>query len=214
MAALSERGRAFVALDLPGHGLSEGQRCHLAEVTDAVLAVAAAFGPIDAAVAHSFATGGTALAVTEGLPARRLVLIAPPLGYRAPGDVAGNATDAAHQRWRRIASELGFGPEVGDTALDVYRASLGPTRRRFDLSDGLRELAAEVLLLASVDDERFDVLPARQVAAQAANVEFIELVGLDHRRSARGGTAVDAMVQFLEQGISQDARVITDSQAE
>ena len=78
MAELSTRGRAFVAFDLPGHGFSEGERCLTAEVPDAVLAVVAALGPVDAAVAHSFASSGTALAVSEGAPVERLVLIAPP----------------------------------------------------------------------------------------------------------------------------------------
>src|SRR6185295_18550638 len=36
MAELETRGRAFVALDLPGHGFSEGERCLSNEVPDAL----------------------------------------------------------------------------------------------------------------------------------------------------------------------------------
>src|SRR5262249_42394032 len=123
MAALSARGQAFVALDLPGHGFSEGERCLTNEVPAAVAAVATAIGPIDAPVAHSFACSGTAQAVSEGLSIDRLVRIAPPLAYRTPSKAAGDATDGAHQRWRRIADELGFDPAIGDKALDIYLAS-------------------------------------------------------------------------------------------
>lgn len=198
MAELRARGRAFVALDLPGHGFSEGERCLTAEVPDAVLAVAGALGPVDAAVAHSFATGGTALAVAEGLPAERLVLIAPPLAYRSPDEHLGEPTTAGHQRWRRIASELGYDPEVGDRALDAYRTSLGPSRGAWELSDGLAALPTDVLLLASADDERFDIVSARAFAAGVPRCRLVELGGLDHRASARAPAAVDAMVEFVE----------------
>jgi pimeloyl-ACP methyl ester carboxylesterase len=197
MAALRARGRAFVALDLPGHGFSGGEQCLFPEVADAALAVATALGPVDAAVAHSFASGGTALAVWEGIPAKRLVLIAPPLAYRAPDESAGGATDGAHQRWRRIANELGHGPEVADRALDLYEARLDPSRAGFDLGTGLATLDADVLLLASIDDERFDVASARKLAAAVPNAVLEELVGLDHRGSARAAAAVDAIVSFV-----------------
>lgn len=211
MSALMARGRSFVAFDLLGHGFSEGERCLTAEVPDACLAVAAALGPVDAAVAHSFASSGTALAVAEGMAVERLVLIAPPLAYRTPGDTAGDAIDAGHQRWRRLAHDLGFDPAIGDTALETYIASLGPTRGGWDLAHGLRELTTEVLLVASVDDERFDINAARTFATQLSQCVLIELAGLDHRASAREPTAVDAIVHFLDRGLA-DTTTNTGSQ--
>lgn len=197
MAALSERDQSFVALDLPGHGFSEGERCLVPEVADAVLAVHGALGPIRSVVAHSFACGATALAVAEGAAVERLVLIAPPLAYRDPGATAGDAVDAGRQRWRRIAGELGFDPAVGDVAIGRYLQSLGPRRAGWDITEGLAELPAEVLLLASADDERFDLAAAEATASRLSNCALVELAGLDHRGSARGDDAVDAMVGFL-----------------
>jgi pimeloyl-ACP methyl ester carboxylesterase len=198
MAELRSRGRAFVAFDLPAHGFSEGERCMSAEVPDAVLAVAAALGPVDAAVAHSFATGGTCLAVSEGVRVERLVLIAPPLAYRAPSEAAAGATDAGHQRWRRIAGELGFDAAVGDRALAAYRATLGPRRAAWNMSESLAALGADVRLMASVDDERFDIVSARAVAAaHLPPGALVELTGLDHRSSARAAPAVAAIAAFV-----------------
>jgi pimeloyl-ACP methyl ester carboxylesterase len=198
MAELRARGRAFAALDMPGHGFSEGERCGPADISDALAAVAKALGPIDAMVAHSAASGGTVMAVEEGVAVERLVLIAPPISYRNPGPAAGDATDVAHQRWRRIAAELGFDPTIGDQAIEIYNSSLGPSRARWDLSDALANLKADVLFVASVDDERFDVDSARAFCQPMANVEFVTLTGLDHRASARHATAVDAIASFLD----------------
>jgi pimeloyl-ACP methyl ester carboxylesterase len=198
MSELNARGRAFVALDLPGHGFSDGERCLSAEVPDAVGAVAAAIGPVDAAVAHSFACGGTAMAVAEGVSVEQLVLIAPPVAYRNPGDAAGGSTDAGQQRWRRIAVDLGFDPAIGDQALEIYLASLGPSRASWSFENGLRSLRANVLVVASVDDERFELDSASTFFAQLPNVEFVTLTGLDHRASARADTAVDAIASFVD----------------
>jgi pimeloyl-ACP methyl ester carboxylesterase len=198
MSELTTRRRAFVVFDLPGHGLSEGERCLTAEVPDAVAAVAAALGPVDAAVAHSFACSGTAMAVDEGVSVKQLVLIAPPVAYRDPGKAAGDATNAAQQRWRRIAADLGFTPTIGDQALEVYLSSLESSRGSWDLTNGLTSIRASILVVASADDERFDLDSARSVFAQMPNVEFAMLTGLDHRGSARADTAVDAIASFLD----------------
>jgi pimeloyl-ACP methyl ester carboxylesterase len=197
MGELAGRPKAFVALDLPGHGFSGGERCLTNEVPDAVLAVAAALGPVDSAVAHSFAGGGTARAVSEGLPVDRLVLIAPPLAYRTPGAAAGDAADGAHQRWRRIAAELGYDPSVGDRALEAHLATIPPNRARFNLRQGLADLPVEVLLLASVDDERFDIASARSLVERLPQATLVELTGLDHRDSARDARAVHAIADFV-----------------
>jgi pimeloyl-ACP methyl ester carboxylesterase len=198
MARLRARGRAFVALDLPAHGFSEGDRCLTAEVPDAVRAAAAALGPVDAAVAHSFASAGTAMAVAEGLAVKSLVLIAPPLSYRTPGDSEGGVAKAGNQRWQRIARELGFDAAVGDRALEAYLARLGPSRAAWDFSSDLAGLDTDLVLIASVDDERFDIVSARALAATLPNATLVELAGLDHRASARDERAVAVIVTVLE----------------
>lgn len=198
MAALKARERPFVALDLPAHGFSGGERCMVAEVADTVGAVARALGPIDAAVAHSFSANGTAIAVAEGVPAHRLVCIAPPGAYKKPNEAAAGGSNPAYQRWRRIADGLGFDVAVGERAHDVYLAGLGPSRAAWTFAEGLETLDSDVLLMASVDDERFNIASARALADQLPRGTFVELVGLDHRASARDATAVAAILAFLE----------------
>jgi hypothetical protein len=139
--------------------------------------------------------------VVEGMTAQRLVLIAPPLAYRNPSESTGTAragADAGHQRWRRIAGELGFDAAIGDRALAAYRATLGPDRAGWDMSSALSNLGADVRLVASADDERFDAASARALAAaQLPAGAFVELAGLDHRASARAASAVAAIADVV-----------------
>jgi pimeloyl-ACP methyl ester carboxylesterase len=133
----------------------------------------------------------------EGLAVDRLVLIAPPLAYRTPAAAAEDAADGAHQRWRRIATDLGYGPAVGDRALETYLAAIPPGRARFDLADGLAALEVDVLLLASVADERFDIAAARELVRHLQRGTLVELAGLDHRASARDPGAVRVIADFV-----------------
>jgi pimeloyl-ACP methyl ester carboxylesterase len=198
MAALKATGRAFVVVDLPAHGFSGGTRCMVAEVADTVLAVAQQLGPIDAAVAHSFSANATALAVAEGMPARRLVFIAPPGTYQQPREAAVAGSNPAYQRWRRIADRLGYETSIGEAAHDRYVASLGAFRAAWTFAEGLATLDSDVLLMASVDDEQFNLASARALAEHLPRGSFVELVGLDHRASARDHMAVAAILDFLE----------------
>ena len=61
-----------------------------------------------------------------------------------------------------------------------------------------------MLLVASVDDERFDIASARALAAPLPRCALVELAGLDHRASAGDATAVAAIVAFLGDGLPTD----------
>lgn len=111
--ALASRNRATVVLDLPGHGLSEGDNGFAPAGAEAIAAVAKVLGPVDAVAGHSIGCWAAALAFSEGLNADRFVLMAAPLG-------------ATSERWRRAAVRLDFPAEVGERALALYRERLRP----------------------------------------------------------------------------------------
>ena len=185
MTALLSAGRAVVAFDLVAHGFSEGERGLTYELVDAAHEVVEALGPVDALVAHSFAGGGSALAISEGLPAERLVLIAPPLW-------PSNAT-----RFHRVAAQYGYPAEVADRARDIYRATTTASRADYDMRTRVTELDAAVLIVSSLDDERMAVEDARTLAPMLRNGELFELQGPDHRGCAQDPVVIRRVVEFL-----------------
>jgi pimeloyl-ACP methyl ester carboxylesterase len=185
MAALLEAGRAVVAFDFPAHGFSEGDRGLTYELVDAAHAVVDELGPIDAIVAHSFAGGGSALAISEGLPAERLVLVATPLWH-------ANAT-----RFHRVAAQFGYPTEVADRARAIYRATTTASRADYDMRTRVTELDAAVLIVSSLDDERMAVEDARTIAPMLRNGELFELRGPDHRGCAQDPVVIQRVVAFL-----------------
>lgn len=185
MVALQASQQPFVAFDLPAHGFSEGERGLTFETADALHAVAERLGPVESLVAHSFASGGSTLAASEGLPISRLALIAPPLW------------PASASRFHRVAAHLGYPEEVGDRALAKYSATTTARRVGYDVRRQLVELDASVLLVAGVDDERMAVDDARVLAPSLTDGELFEVDGVDHRETAQDPRVISRVIEFL-----------------
>jgi pimeloyl-ACP methyl ester carboxylesterase len=185
--ALIDRDGALVVLDLPAHGLSEGEWGLGPQAADGIAAVVAAMGPIDAVVAHSFAAGGVILAMSEGgLAVDRMVLVAPPLR-------TGN-------RWLRYADRLGVSDDVAFAAQAIYEERIGPARASFDFRAELIDLDVDLLVVHSADDERFPLQDSQEVVPKCRGGELVVVEGLSHRRSARDPEVVARIAAFVSDG--------------
>lgn len=79
-ARLAGEGFRAVAVDMPAHGRSSGRLTSLVEWLAVLRALPAAIGTPDAVVGHSFGATALTMALADGFPAQRAVLLAPPLG--------------------------------------------------------------------------------------------------------------------------------------
>ena len=99
--ALDRAGARIVALDLPAHGFSEGEKLSAEDAAAAILAVAAKEGPFAAVIAHSFGCPSTVLALEGGLETNAVVFFAPPLRqidqFRRLGGRHGREPDAIEE---------------------------------------------------------------------------------------------------------------------
>ncbi|HEY7438787.1 MAG TPA: alpha/beta hydrolase family protein [Acidimicrobiia bacterium] len=193
--ALVERDQSVVAFDMPAHGFSDGEWGLHPQAGDAVLAVAAALGPIDAVVGHSSGAAVAGLAIREGLTADRAVLIAPPLR----GD----------NRWLRVADRLGYSQDVAIAAQTIYEERIGRARADFDLRSELPRVNVDLMVIHSVDDERMPFSDSQEVVRQCSGAELLAVTGLTHRRTARDVEVVVRTADYLTQrrdrgGSSQD----------
>ena len=109
---LLSRGLSVVALDAPGHGRSSRGLSSAVQFARALRAVVDATGPVHGVVAHSLGGAAVALAVRDGLPVTRVVLIASPQNppawvepFAARFDIAPHVVDLMKRRSER---RLGF----------------------------------------------------------------------------------------------------------
>jgi hypothetical protein len=182
-AALVEAGFSPVAFDSPAHGEAPGPRTNVPEMARAAAAVAEAMGPLYGIVAHSVGAAVTALALQRGLPAARVVFLAP----------AGNPDGFT----RTFAARLGLGP-----------SSVRAMRRRAERRIGLRFEDLDVRALARgqrvpllvVHDREDGEIGWRDGAAVAdawPGAELLTTRGLGHHRLLKDAAVIARAVAFL-----------------
>lgn len=182
--ALAPFGRAVVAMDLPGHGFSEGDRAPLLLCAEKIAKVASEFGPVDAAVGHSFGCPGIVTAIEEhGFAPGRVVLIGA----------------ASHQRGqiRRIAERNDIPDAVVEEIFASYEADVGKPVDWFDLRRAAPAMTADALILHSADDDACDWTGARDVADVWPRAEFVLTDGLGHRMICQDPSVVERIVDFV-----------------
>lgn len=135
---LVERGLRVVAVDAPSHGRSgpgpTGPRSgHGVEFSHALAAVAAEVGPARAVVAHSVGALAAGLAIVDwGMPAERLVLLAPFCDLRSGLDDFGRALSLGPRTRRELDGRLAVRVGRPVSAFDLQRLSV-PVRDRLPL---------------------------------------------------------------------------------
>lgn len=177
-------GRAVVALDLPAHGFSEGERAPLLVGAKAVADVARAMGPIDAVVAHSFGCPATVTAIEEhGLAPGRVVLIG----------------TALHQRGQiiRLAERNDIPMDVVEAIFATYEEDVGKPVDWFDLRRAAPMMTAKALILHSLDDDACDYRGAQELADVWPGAELALTDGLGHRLIAQDPSVVERIVDFV-----------------
>jgi pimeloyl-ACP methyl ester carboxylesterase len=170
---LRRSGLRVVAFDFPAHGHSPGRRTNLAQCARAMLGVAEHYGPIDAAVAHSFG-GFVSLLVAEGgpplpraHPIGRFVLLACP---NRLADVT-----------RNFSERLGLSAQ----AQRVYEHHLERVGHRpvatFSAAELLAKVGAPALVIHGSDDREVPFRNAEEIARTCPTARLVSFDGFGHR---------------------------------
>lgn len=170
---LRRSGFRVVAFDFPAHGHSPRRHTNLADCARAMLGVAEHYGPIDAAVAHSFG-GFVSLLVAEGGPPlprahdiKRLVLLA------CPNHLADVTAE--------FGSELGLSRQ----AQRCYERHLERVGHRpvasFSSARLLNAAGVQALVVHGTDDREVPFRNAEEIEQACATARLLAFPGMGHR---------------------------------
>ena len=189
---LVHKGYRVIALDAPGHGDSAPgafgpRRGLLTEFCAALAAAIEAYGPAHAVIGHSLGGLAITVALLDGLPAERAVLIAP-----AP-DTMAYTVDFARQ--------LGFSEGVRRRFTGRIAQRVGRPMADFDVLARARETEVTPLPPLFIVHDRADrevaVRDGQALAAAWPRAEFTATEGLGHRRILRDPQVVRLVVDRL-----------------
>jgi pimeloyl-ACP methyl ester carboxylesterase len=179
-------GRQVVALDAPAHGESLGEEAHPLLFAMALHEAVAEIPELEAVVGHSMGAGATALALAEGLPAERAVLIAGPASIAGVlqrfGEFLHLPPPAARSFVRRVEGHTGV--PVGD--LEVSRLA--------------QRLHLPALIVHDRNDTSVPFSDGEAIAHAWPSAEFLATQGLGHWNVLKDPQVVNQISRFLLRG--------------
>lgn len=182
-SALLGAGLSVVALDLPAHGASKGERSSIPQAARALKAVGHALGPFHGAVAHSLGSPVLVEAMHAGMQVSRVVLIAAPAHY---------------ERYARgFAAAAGLDSQGADAMLDRLQEVMGMDVREVSLPARAPHLAQPALFIHSSDDRIVSIEDSLASAAAWPNARHLRVDGLGHGRILADPRVVDTTTQFV-----------------
>jgi pimeloyl-ACP methyl ester carboxylesterase len=186
VAPLVERGYRVVWFDQPGHGDSRAAQVTIADFVRAMRAVERAYGPFQAAVAHSLGASALALALRQGMLLERAVFISPPASIR---EQAG-----------AFARMLGISQAVVERMRRRLERRAGMPFAEIDRIDDLQRVQLPALFLHDADDTVVPYENTRRISSRMPNALRVKTQGLGHYRILRDSRVVRAVVDFVRPG--------------
>lgn len=177
-----QSGFRAVAMDLPAHGLSDGEEVHLVKAAASVRAVSTAVGPVKVVIAHSFGGAATLLAQIESPIAERIVGISPSAEPKIFVD--------------RAADFMGL---AGKHREDLYRRiqeNVGRTFEQVDLRRMPGTLDTPILVLHDPEDAEVPFAHGQAVAAVSRRGEIEAIRGVGHRAILKDRAAISRAIEF------------------
>lgn len=171
LGAYAPNARRVVAIDLPGHGESEG-RCHLAvrEPGAVIEAIEYLDLPVDKVVIAGSSMGAaTAIGVAACARVRALVAEAP---YREVVTPVRNTIRRHGKPWY-VTGQLAL-------ALSGIRSGGGPTLAGFDRAGHMERVLCPALIVHGTNDETCPIQDGRDIAGASEHTTFVEIEGAGH----------------------------------
>jgi pimeloyl-ACP methyl ester carboxylesterase len=179
-------GFRAVAIDLPGHGESDGRVSSLVHFARALARAAALWRPVSGLAAHSFGAAASTYAMARGFSVGRAVFFAPPARFDTFWARFRRAVGVPDGVWRRMVHEA-------EEWLEVSFAEIAP----IDLAPAM---AAPLLVVHDIGDREVPFAEGAELAARWPGATFRQTEGLGHLRALRDEHCLGEAARFLAAG--------------
>lgn len=182
---LAAAGYRVVSVDAPGHGNTPGDRTTLFECAAVLQAIAGAYGPVYAAVTHSFGGMVLAYALRQGMPVERVVMLS------QPADLDFLLDSFA----RLLAMPTAVRAELRRKLERRFDEGLA---QRISTVENVGSLSVPGLIVHDENDASIPWQQGQRVAAAWKGSQFVKTRGLGHSRILRDPDTIRAVVDFID----------------
>jgi pimeloyl-ACP methyl ester carboxylesterase len=180
---LRRAGYAVIAFDQPAHGRSSGYRATLPMFAEGVQCVAAHYGPLAAVVGHSLGGAAVAVALSRGLQAERVLLLAPAADPFAAAQRFGGFIGLAQHLTRRIFED--------------YEAMTAQSVADFQAQATSPQIARPALVVHDIEDAEVPWAEGERYARYWPQATLLSTTGLGHHRIASAPEVMQAALRFF-----------------
>jgi pimeloyl-ACP methyl ester carboxylesterase len=180
---LRDAGYAVIGFDQAAHGRSTGTRTHLLQFAEVLGEIGRHYGRAAAVVGHSL--GGTAalLALSEGLAADRVVLIAPLADPFVAASYFGRMIGLAEHLWGHLFDE--YEKSNPARAANLQAHLIAPT------------IARPALIVHDLADREVPWSEGERYARYWPGARLLSTTNLGHHRIVDDRGVIDAALRFL-----------------
>jgi len=195
VAPLLADGYAVVAFDQPGHGRSGGIRTTLPDFACHLLAVQRQYGPAAVVIGHSLGGTAAALAMANGLQARRAVLIAPPADPMLMAEQFARMIGLARHLVRRMFAQ--FERSMRLMVDELQAQHFAP------------QIAQPALIVHDLTDREVPWSEGERYARYWNSARILSTTGLGHNRVVEDPGVIDSALRFLRNEVVGERIVST-----
>jgi pimeloyl-ACP methyl ester carboxylesterase len=182
---LLEAGKRIVAFDAPAHGDSPGKKTNPLEYAKAILEVGKELGNLHGVIAHSMGGGATLIALSEGLQAKRIVLLA-------------SAADWEYQM-RLFATYLGMPDQAATQLVKILEGQVQADVAKLNSAYVCRNLSQPALLFHDPEDARVPYQDSVAISKQMTCARLVTVQHLGHAGVLEDRDIIRQSVTFLSE---------------
>ena len=177
-------GYRVMSVDAPGHGATPGDRTNILECAAVVQAFSHQYGPVHAAITHSFGGMVLAYAMNNGMSVERVVCISAP----------------AHVDY--LLDSFAQTLSIPDAVIADLRRRMeahfpGGYWENISTVVNVRELDVPALIIHDEYDHSVPWEQGKIIASAWPGAQFLKTSGLGHGRILRDKTVINATVDFI-----------------
>lgn len=181
--ALAIAGWEPVLLDLPAHGRSGGWRCTMPQIVTSLFAAQKHLGPAAALVTHSMGAVGSLHAVSRGLCAQRMVVMAP------------SSSPASVLKW--FGEVFGLPAKLLARMRERIETREGMALEQFEPAWWAPRLHTPVLVIHDRDDRMAPLANGQALARALPSARLQVIDGSSHRRMLADPRVIEATLLHL-----------------